>query len=58
MAINQLELTLVNNAPPMFSLEFQLTDRHPVRRAVLSKKELCALVTAADRLLARTPREL
>jgi hypothetical protein len=56
MAIKQLSLKLVNTAPPMFSLEFQLTDKHPVRRAVLTKSELCALVTSADRLLARTPR--
>jgi hypothetical protein len=38
-----------------FELSFQLTEAHHVRRAIITRAELCALMTQADRILAREP---
>jgi hypothetical protein len=52
MAIKQL-LIRPSNIHGKYELSFQITEAHPVRRVIISRQELCALMTQGDRVLAR-----
>lgn len=45
-----------SDLPERFELTFQIQEGYPLRRVLISKTELAALMTQADRLLAREPR--
>ena len=36
-----------------FELSFQITETQPLRRVIITRQELCALMTQGDRVLAR-----